>query len=619
MSLSLSRMVSVFLLVSIAASGIVNANPPSISDGPLDRLSITLDIVSLYLGRTGYGEHVEDLAFGQVDKVDGSVRSALAKGHQVSAVLLLSKQADLSAAYLYSDATERGWFVYNTLTQHAELTQQPLAGFLRSRGISFKSYWAANMITADVDSETLDALAERPDIARIDPNEPRRVIDDQEKINLNSSELSLSPNSVEWGISNVNAPPVWSAGYTGQGIVVAGLDTGIRWSHDVLINKYRGWNGSAADHNYNWFDAIHSGGGICGANTTAPCDDSGHGTHTVGTMVGDDNLGNQVGVAPGAKWIGCRNMNQGNGTPGTYTECFQFMIAPTDLTGNNPNPALRPHILNNSWACPASEGCSNGAELETIVNNAQAAGIFVVASAGNSGPSCSSISAPPATYTSAFSVGSINISNQLANNSSRGPSIFYDPALLKPNISAPGVGVRSATSASNSSFSTLSGTSMAGPHVAGVVALLWSAVPSLVRDIQTTKAILQNTANPSVSLITPQTCGGVSSTAVPNNSFGFGRIDAFAALNAAMPRIVIGGRILNPVGQGVGRARITLTDSVGTVRTTTTTSLGYFGFNNLGAVGSYNIRVSSKRYRFLSRDVSASNGDLSNLEFTGLE
>src|SRR5204862_161918 len=212
--------------------------------------------------------------------------------------------------------------------------------------------------------------------------------------------------------------------------------------------------------------------------------------------------------------------------------CFQFMIAPTDLAGNNPNPALRPHVLNNSWGCPSSEGCVTRGELETIINNTQAAGIFVEASAGNSGPSCSSVSAPPAIYSASFSTGAIDISNMLVSFSSRGPSTYYTPNLLKPNISAPGVNVRSTYSTSDTSFASLSGTSMAGPHVVGVVALLWSARPALVRDIAATKAILQNTANPGITLTPVQTCGGTPSTQIPNNSFGYGRVDALAAVNA---------------------------------------------------------------------------------------
>jgi serine protease AprX len=458
-------------------------------------------------------------------KIAPEVVADTAEGKSASVVILLADQADVRAAYEMKDQDARGWFVYNTLTQHAARTQASLQGFLTARGVSYQSFWVANMIVATADRSLVEALAARADVARVDSNRPARWIEDPAIANFQDS--TDDPNAIEWGVNNVNAPAVWAQGFTGQGIVIGGQDTGIRWTHSALKPKYRGWDGTTADHNFNWHDSIHSGGGACGANTTTPCDDSGHGTHTVGSVVGSSGT-NQIGVAPDAKWIGCRNMNVGVGTPASYTECFQFMMAPTDLAGNNANPALRPHVLNNSWGCPVDEGCVTGAELETIVNNTQAAGIFVSVSAGNAGPNCETVEDAPAFYDASFSVGAINISNGLANFSSRGPSTFYTPNILKPNISAPGSSVRSCYFSSDTSYGTLSGTSMASPHVVGVVALLWSAHPQLVRDIAATKTLLQNTANPDIT-VTTQTCGGTPSTQIPNNIFGYGRIDAYAA------------------------------------------------------------------------------------------
>lgn len=434
-------------------------------------------------------------------KISPHVITDTADGEKTSVVIFLTDQASVSAANNITDHDARGWFVYNTLTEHAEQTQAGIRAMLLAEGVGYQSFWIANMLVAEADRGLVQRLAERADVARVDSNRPARWIEKPEIADERpASNVPESPDAIEWGVNNVNAPAVWAMGFTGQGIVVGGLDTGIRWSHNTLKNKYRGWDGSTADHNYNWHDAVHSGGGVCGANTTVPCDDNGHGTHTVGTMVGEDASGNQIGVAPGAKWMGCRNMNVGDGTPATYTECFQFTIAPTDSSGNNPNPALRPHVLNNSWGCPPSEGCTTRAELDTIVTNTQDAGIFVEVSAGNSGPGCSTVSDAPAIYTNSFSTGAISSSNAVASFSSRGPSTYYNPALLKPNISAPGVNVRSATRSSDTAFSSLSGTSMAGPHVAGVVALLWSARPQLMRNIAETKTILQNTANPAVTV-----------------------------------------------------------------------------------------------------------------------
>lgn len=468
-------------------------------------------------------------------KIAPQVLAAIADGQAASIVIMLAEQADVSAAYDMKDQDARGWFVYNTLTQHAARTQADLRGFLDIRGVSYRSFWAANMIVATADRALVETLASRSDVARIDTNNAVRWIEDPEiaKLTLTPS-IPAAPNTVEWGVNNVNAPSVWAMGHTGTGIVIGGLDTGIRWMHNALKPKYRGWNGVTADHNYNWHDAIHDLGSNCGPDMEEPCDDNGHGTHTVGTAVGDDGAGNQIGVAPGAKWIGCRNMNEGVGTPATYTECFEFMIAPTDLNGSNPDPTLRPHILNNSWGCPPSEGCASGT-LETIVNNTQASGIFVQSSAGNNGPGCSTVVDPPAIYSATFSSGAIDINNMLVGFSSRGPATYYDPDLLKPNISAPGANIRSTSANSDSSYVSLNGTSMASPHVAGVVALLWSARPDLVRDIAATKTILQNTANPDVVVASAQECGGTPSTQIPNNSFGYGRVDALAAFNASAP------------------------------------------------------------------------------------
>src|SRR5882762_6450171 len=463
-----------------------------------------------------------------INKIAPEVLADTSDGKSASIIILLADQANVTAAHAIRDQDARGWYVYNSLTQHAAHTQVGLRNFLDSRGVTYQSFWVVNMLVATADRTLVETLAARPDVAKVDSNRPTRWIEDPSIANFGV--MPSAPAVVEWGVQNVNAPQVWAMGFTGQGIVVGNQDTGMRWTHNALKPHYRGWNGATADHNYNWHDSIHSGGGVCGPNNMAPCDDSAHGTHTTGTTVGDDGAGNQVGVAPGAKWIGCRNMDQGNGTPATYSECFQFFMAPTDLNGQNPNPALRPHVMNNSWTCPVSEGCTTGDELRVILENTQATGIFVEASAGNAGPSCSTVSDPPAIYEATFSTGAIDINNTIAGFSSRGPVTRDGSNRLKPNISAPGVNNRSSVNTSDTSYANFSGTSMAGPHVVGVVALLWSARPQLVRDIDTTKSILEDTANPGVNVSSAQTCGGTPSTQIPNTSFGYGRVDAFAAL-----------------------------------------------------------------------------------------
>jgi serine protease AprX len=133
-------------------------------------------------------------------------------------------------------------------------------------------------------------------------------------------------------------------------------------------------------HNYNWWDAIHSdlsgnGSNPCGYSVAAPCDDHGHGTHTTGTGIGDDGAGNQIGVAPGARWIACRNMEEGWGSPSTYLECFDFFLAPWDLNQQNPDVNQRPDVVGNSYTCPPAEGCAANTLLAAM-DNLRAAGIF---------------------------------------------------------------------------------------------------------------------------------------------------------------------------------------------------------------------------------------------------
>jgi subtilisin family serine protease len=260
----------------------------------------------------------------------------------------------------------------------------------------------------------------------------------------------------------------------------------------------------------------------------------------MGTMVGDDGGSNQIGVAPGARWIGCRNMNQGVGTPATYIECFEFFLAPYPIGGDpaaDGDPAKAPHVISNSWVCPPSEGC-DWTSLQTAVENVRAAGIVVVASAGNEGSSCGSVMYPPAIYDAAFSVGATREEDDtIASFSSRGPVTVDGSGRRKPDVSAPGVSVRSCVPGGG--YGTKSGTSMAGPHVAGTVALLWSATPCLIGDVDTTEWVIAHTARPRT---TAQGCGGDGPSDVPNNVYGWGIVDALAAVEEAQPGLEIGMR-----------------------------------------------------------------------------
>ncbi len=449
-----------------------------------------------------------------------------ASGGEAEFLVMLRDQADLRGARSLAVRAEKGAFVADTLRAHAEATQAPLRRFLEQRRVPHRVFWIANMILVRGDRALVEEIAAREDVYHLYANPSVHFDGPVARRDAGPD----APEAIEWGVARVHAPEVWALGHTGQGIVVGGQDTGYQWNHPALKARYRGWTGLIANHNYNWHDAIHSGGGVCGADSAVPCDDHFHGTHTMGTMVGDDGGSNQIGVAPGAKWIGCRNMDQGAGTPASYSECFEWFIAPTDLQNANPNPAKAPHVINNSWGCPPEEGCTDPTVLQTVVENTRAAGIEVVVSAGNSGSDCSTVSDPPAIYDAAFSVGatSSSPSDTIAGFSSRGPVTIDGSGRMKPDVSAPGVGVRS--SVPGGGYALLDGTSMAGPHVAGLVALLLSANPTLVGDPDAIEAIVTSAAVPRTSA---QTCGGVPGGDVPNNTYGWGRVDALAAVEAS--------------------------------------------------------------------------------------
>src|SRR5205814_2180547 len=205
-------------------------------------------------------------------------------------------------------------------------------------------------------------------------------------------------------------------------------------------------------------------------------------------MIGDDGMGNQIGMAPSAKWIGCRNMDQGNGTPARYIECMQWFLAPTRIGGGDPDPTKEPDITINSWECPSSEGCSFDT-LQAAVEAQFAAGIMMVSAAQNSGPSCSTVQNPPGIYEATYSVGALNTgTDTIASFSSRGPVTVDGSNRIKPDISAPGTNTRSASNTADNAYTIASGTSMATPHTAGTVALLWSARPEFKPDLDATEA-----------------------------------------------------------------------------------------------------------------------------------
>jgi subtilisin family serine protease len=453
---------------------------------------------------------------GGSQKIDAKVASAVQGGKSTVYWAILRQKADLSGAAVIKNWDARGWYVYNRLTSVASSSQKGLRAMLKARGVSAKAFWILNAIRIRSGAATLNAVAARPEVARILPSWHATVDE------IRASERA-GVKAIEWNIMNINADDVWNTyNDRGEGITVANIDTGVRWNHAALFNQYRGFHMSPfrplfPNNNYNWFDPSR----VCSADGRTVCDNNGHGTHTMGTMVGDDGGSNQIGVAPRAHWIAAKGCESNSCSDSALLQSGQWMLAPRDLNGQNPRPDLRPHVVNNSW------GDDNGSNTfyQSTVQAWVAAGIFPAFANGNAGPGCGTVGSP-ASYPESYGVGAHSISNAIASFSSRGPSPFG--GIIKPNLTAPGVNVRS--SWNNLGYVTISGTSMAAPHLAGTVALIWSTngAPAFSRNIAATRAVLDQTAIDVSNL----TCGG---TAGNNNVWGEGRLDAFAAVTEARP------------------------------------------------------------------------------------
>ena len=244
---------------------------------------------------------------------------------------------------------QRGQYVYDQLTATADASQAELSATLTKQKVTHQRFWAANTILVKGgDQSALNASRTTAGVARVRAPQTYAVPEP-----IKSSDGGASVNSLEWGITNINADDVWSDyGVAGEDIVVANIDTGVQFDHPALVNQYRGNQGGGVfDHNYNWFDPSS----VCGDPSLVPCDNNDHGTHTMGTMVGDDGGANQIGVAPGARWIAAKGCESSSCSDAALLASGQWVLAPTNLAGASPNPALRPHIINNSW------GGSNGA------------------------------------------------------------------------------------------------------------------------------------------------------------------------------------------------------------------------------------------------------------------
>ncbi|MFC8851094.1 MULTISPECIES: S8 family serine peptidase [unclassified Micromonospora] len=520
-------------------------------------------------------------------KLDGSLLRQLAAGAEVPFMVQLAGEAELDESALdraqrkaggRAGRTARTRLVYEAKVAHAERSQRDVRSLLHRRGAAHTPYWIANVIAVTGGLDLATELAGRADVAAVTPV-AQAVLEDPI-----SPAGAADAAALPWNLTQVGAGRVWDEfGVTGQGVVVGSIDSGVDFDHPALVRQYRGSNGDGTfDHDHNWYDPT----GICGA-AKQPCDNYGHGTHTTGTVLGDDGTGRPIGVAPGATWIAAKGCEADRCSETALLAAGQWMVAPTDRDGNDPRPELSPDIVNNSWG-----GLDDGYHFyEEILSTWLAAGIFPVFSVGNEGEGGCNTAGYPSTSPLAYAVGAVDRDGAAGYFSSRGAA--RDGA-TRPDIAAPGVDVVS--SLPGGGYGSASGTSMAAPHVAGAIALLWSAVPNLRRDVATTRELLDRTAHDRDD----DQCGG---TTADNNVYGEGTLDAYALVSTA-PAGALGGVAVTATRSGWGLPGATVSLTSATIsRGGRTDSSGEIQLGRVPA-GDYALTVSAFGQRTQRRTVT---------------
>ena len=446
------------------------------------------------------------------------VLSALDRAPRVPVIIRLRDQLDAEA--LNADAraigrergeAARGRHVVDALREHAAATQGAVLALLRAeqragRAGSVRSFWVFNGFAATVSRAALDRLASHDDVASV-------TLDEE----ITLPETESVPRLPTWGLEKVFAPTVWGDyGFSGEGVVIGIMDSGADGGHPAISGRYRGRDGDDA---HSWFAAT-------GENYPTPSDGHGHGTHVTGTIVGGAP-GDITGVAPDAEWIMAKIFRDSGSTSTSIIHAgFEWMLAPGG------DPAMAPDLVSNSWGSAATYSIEFLPDVQAWL----AAGIFPLFAAGNDGPGPETIGSP-GSFLESFAVGATDINDLVAGFSSRGPVIWDGVEYLKPDLSAPGVQIYSTwpRNLDPDGYNTISGTSMATPHVAGVIALLLSAEPDLT--VEELRQLLTVTARSEPQMGT-----------LPNVAYGAGIVNAEAAILAARFSGTLSGTISGPDG-----------------------------------------------------------------------
>ncbi|MEA1908551.1 MAG: S8 family serine peptidase [Euryarchaeota archaeon] len=378
-----------------------------------------------------------------------------------------------------------------------------------------RDLWLVNGVAMRASRSAIEAISRRDDVERIELDRILQLPDAPA-----SRAVAGSP---AWGVSRINAVDAWDIGINGSGINVSIIDSGICADHADLDDLDD--NGATDDPKIlKWIDYVN-------VSKLDPYDDCGHGTHVAGTVSGTGAGGTQTGVAPGTNLLVAKVFDSaGDAYLSDVILAFQWSIE---------NGA---DVISFSGG-----GIEHDQDVTVAIDNIVAAGVVPVIAAGNDGPGASTINCP-GSEKGALTVGSINIADDVASSSSRGPVTIPGNTWTKPDVAAPGVNIISTYN--NGGYYVKSGTSMATPHVSGTVALMLQVNSSLTPD--EIKSILENTA---VDLGSPG----------KDNDTGAGRINAYQAVLASdtTPPAVIAN---SPIGAWVRNGTVlhlnaTITDS----------------------------------------------------------
>ncbi|GLD95591.1 hypothetical protein PINS_up004268 [Pythium insidiosum] len=478
-------------LAALAALALASPATPIADAASVSSLPTVLNCVHRALREQGSVNLIVTMKAGTEDVLSGHT-AATPEGQDASR---RGEQIESLVSRLEANAKESQAKLLESLQNAKTQDGQPLFG-------ESQSYWISNQIFfKDASPELVEKLSAMPSVQEIRQEKVIEISATQQNgaasLRAGNASDAGAADAVEWNIRKVGAPDVWARGYRGEGVVVGIIDTGARATHEALRDSYRG--------DYGWFDPVEG--------KAEPYDPHGHGSHVVGTVAGSHG----VGVAPGAKWMACRGCADRKCDERHLLKCAEFMMCPTDPQGNKRDCTKAPRVINNSWAM-------KGSFFDQSIRTWRAAGIIPVFGVGNLCFGCAS-AAYPSHLRDVIAVGATDDKDGLMIGSCKGPS---PTGLVKPDLAAPGVNIRSVSPESDTAYTARFGSSMASPHVAGAIALMLNRAPRATYD--QVLAQLRRTAATQSLQPTGYECGGTPDTVFPNNQYGSGRLSVANAL-----------------------------------------------------------------------------------------